>query len=114
MNPKARSYSEVCHDPRSTADTATAATMGKVSMEAARVAVDWESLSSTVQKSPAAVSGQVHPKSVQIPTPPQTIPSNMQNTAGPSERKRKLMLQCFTQRSATFRRKEGHSKARTC
>lgn len=74
-------YSRCGHAFASTADTTTVTTMNVVSNgEAARLPADCEVSSSSVQKSPADVPVQVHPKSVHTPAPPQTIPSNWQNT----------------------------------
>lgn len=50
------------------------------SSNAVGVAADWESEVRSAQKSPLVASGQVQPKSTQIPTPPHTMPSDMQNT----------------------------------
>ena len=61
--------------------TGMAAAMSENPIEAARVPPDCEAVSPAVQKSPPAVSVQVHPKPVHVPMSPQTIPSRVQNTA---------------------------------
>lgn len=54
--------------------------MSEDPIETARVPPDCEVVSPALQKSPPAVSVQVHPKSVHVPMSPQTIPPSVQNT----------------------------------
>lgn len=74
-------YSRCGHAFASTAVTTMVTTTKAMSSEAVRLPADCEVSSSSVQKSPADVPVQVQPKSVHIPAPPHTIPSNWQNTA---------------------------------
>lgn len=65
--------------------TAVTATTSEMSDGTVLVAADSESAWSAVQKSPPAavpspVPSHSQPKSTQVPTPPQTIPSDVQNT----------------------------------
>lgn len=63
--------------------TAVTAATSETSSRSVLVPADSESAWSAVQKSPPApssVPSHSHPKSTQVPTPPHTIPSDVQNT----------------------------------